>query len=83
LKKEEGGRHTPFFNGYRPQFYVRTMDVTGESSLPAGVEMVMPGDNVNLTVTLIVPVALEVGSRFAIREGGRTVGAGVITKILE
>jgi elongation factor Tu len=83
LKKEEGGRHTPFFNGYRPQFYIRTMDVTGETALPAGVEMVMPGDNVNLTVELIVPVALEVGSRFAIREGGRTVGAGVITRILE
>jgi elongation factor Tu len=83
LKKEEGGRHTPFFNGYRPQFYVRTMDVTGSSELPAGVEMVMPGDNVNLTVELIVPVALEIGSRFAIREGGRTVGAGVITKIIE
>jgi elongation factor Tu len=83
LKKEEGGRHTPFFNGYRPQFYIRTMDVTGESELPAGVEMVMPGDSVNLTVQLIVPVALEVGSRFAIREGGHTVGAGVITKILE
>ena len=83
LKKEEGGRHTPFFNGYRPQFYIRTMDVTGSSSLPAGVEMVMPGDNVNLTVELIVPVALEIGSRFAIREGGRTVGAGVITKIIE
>jgi hypothetical protein len=74
---------TPFFEGYRPQFYTGTMDVTGESSLPAGVEMVMPGDNVNLTVELIVPVALEIGSRFAIREGGRTVGAGVITKILE
>ena len=83
LKKEEGGRHTPFFNGYRPQFYIRTMDVTGESELPAGVEMVMPGDNVNLTIKLIVPVALEIGSHFAIREGGRTVGAGVITKILE
>ena len=83
LKKEEGGRHTPFFKGYRPQFYIRTMDVTGESELPAGVEMVMPGDNVNLVVKLIVPVALEIGSRFAIREGGRTVGAGVITKILE
>jgi len=83
LKKEEGGRHTPFFNGYRPQFYIRTMDVTGEVQLPAGVEMVMPGDNINLTVELIVPVALEVGSRFAIREGGRTVGAGVITRILE
>ena len=83
LKKEEGGRHTPFFNGYRPQFYVRTMDVTGESELPAGVEMVMPGDNVNLTVELIVPVALEQGSKFAIREGGLTVGAGVVTKIIE
>ena len=83
LKKEEGGRHTPFFQGYRPQFYIRTMDVTGEAELPAGVEMVMPGDNVNLRVKLIVPVALEVGSHFAIREGGRTVGAGVITEILE
>ena len=83
LKKEEGGRHTPFFPGYRPQFYIRTMDVTGAVTLPAGVEMVMPGDNVNLVVELIVPVALEVGSRFAVREGGRTVGAGVITKILE
>jgi len=82
LKKEEGGRHTPFFNGYRPQFYIRTMDVTGTSTLPDGTEMVMPGDNVNLTVELITPVALEAGSRFAIREGGRTVGAGVITKIL-
>jgi len=83
LKKEEGGRHTPFFNGYRPQFYIRTMDVTGSVTLPEGVEMVMPGDNVNLRVDLIVPVALEAGSRFAVREGGRTVGAGVITKILE
>jgi elongation factor Tu len=83
LKKEEGGRHTPFFTGYRPQFYIRTMDVTGEVHLPEGVEMVMPGDNVNLGVKLIVPVALEEGSHFAIREGGRTVGAGVITKILE
>jgi elongation factor Tu len=83
LKKEEGGRHTPFFNGYRPQFYIRTMDVTGSADLPAGVEMVMPGDSVLLTITLIVPVALEVGSRFAIREGGHTVGAGVIGKILE
>jgi elongation factor Tu len=83
LKKEEGGRHTPFFNGYRPQFYIRTMDVTGVSELPSGVEMVMPGDNVQLTVELIVPVALEIGSHFAIREGGRTVGAGVISKILE
>jgi elongation factor Tu len=83
LRKDEGGRHTPFFQGYRPQFYIRTMDVTGEVELPAGVEMVMPGDNVNLQVKLIVPVALEAGSRFAVREGGRTVGAGVITKILE
>jgi elongation factor Tu len=83
LKKEEGGRHTPFFQGYRPQFYIRTMDVTGAVDLPEGAEMVMPGDNVNLQVKLIVPVALEVGSRFAIREGGRTVGAGVITKIIE
>ena len=83
LKKDEGGRHKPFFNGYRPQFYIRTMDVTGMCNLPEGVEMVMPGDNVNLEVTLITPVALEDGSRFAIREGGLTVGAGVITKILE
>lgn len=83
LTKEEGGRHTPFFSGYRPQFFIRTMDVTGEVHLPEGVEMVMPGDNVNLGVKLIVPVALEEGSHFAIREGGRTVGAGVITKILE
>ena len=83
LRKDEGGRHTPFFQGYRPQFYIRTMDVTGSVELPAGVEMVMPGDNTNLQVKLIVPVALEVGSRFAIREGGRTVGAGVITKIIE
>jgi elongation factor Tu len=83
LKKEEGGRHTPFFPGYRPQFYIRTMDVTGSVELPAGTEMVMPGDNANLKVQLIVPVALEAGSRFAIREGGRTVGAGVITRILE
>ncbi len=82
LKKEEGGRHTPFFDGYRPQFYIRTMDVTGVAQLPEGVEMVMPGDNVNLQVELIVPVALEAGSRFAIREGGRTVGAGVITKVM-
>jgi elongation factor Tu len=83
LKKEEGGRHTPFFSGYRPQFYIRTMDVTGAIRLPEGVEMVMPGDNVNLSVKLIEPVALEPGSRFAIREGGRTVGAGVITKIID
>jgi elongation factor Tu len=82
LKKEEGGRHKAFFSGYRPQFYVRTMDVTGSIKLPEGVEMVMPGDNVNLEVELIVPVALEQGSKFAIREGGLTVGAGVITKIL-
>ncbi len=83
LRKEEGGRHTPFFKGYRPQFYIRTLDVTGAVILPEGVEMVMPGDNVALTVELIVPVAMEVGGRFAIREGGRTVGAGVITEILE
>jgi len=83
LKKEEGGRHTPFFSGYRPQFFIRTMDVTGTITLDDGVEMVMPGDNANLTVQLITPVALEVGSHFAIREGGRTVGAGVLTKIIE
>jgi elongation factor Tu len=83
LKKEEGGRHSAFFNGYRPQFYIRTMDVTGDVVLPEGVEMVLPGDNVDLTVTLIVPVALEQGSKFAIREGGLTVGAGVITKIIQ
>jgi elongation factor Tu len=82
LKKEEGGRHKAFFTGYRPQFYIRTMDVTGNITLPEGVEMVMPGDDVNLTVELIVPVALEQGSKFAIREGGLTVGAGVVTKIL-
>ncbi|WP_026370716.1 elongation factor Tu [Kallotenue papyrolyticum] len=83
LKKEEGGRHTPFFSGYRPQFYIRTTDVTGEIKLPAGVEMVMPGDNIQMGVELIVPVAIEEGLRFAIREGGRTVGAGVVTKIEE
>ena len=83
LKKEEGGRHKAFFSGYRPQFYIRTMDVTGDITLPEGVEMIMPGDDVNLTVQLIVPVALEQGSKFAIREGGLTVGAGVVTKILE
>jgi elongation factor Tu len=83
LRKDEGGRHTPFFPGYRPQFYIRTLDVTGAVELPAGVEMVMPGDYVNLKVELIVPVALEAGSRFAIREGGRTVGAGVITQVIE
>jgi elongation factor Tu len=82
LKKEEGGRHTPFFKGYRPQFYIRTMDITGAIELPEGVEMVMPGDNINMKVELISPVALENGSRFAIREGGRTVGAGVITEII-
>ena len=82
LSKEEGGRHTPFFNGYRPQFYVRTTDVTGAIGLPEGVEMVMPGDNILMTIELIQPVAIEEGLRFAIREGGRTVGAGVVTKIL-
>ena len=83
LSKEEGGRHTPFFNGYRPQFYFRTTDVTGSIELPAGTEMVMPGDNITMTVTLIQPIAMEEGLRFAIREGGRTVGAGVVAKILE
>jgi elongation factor Tu len=83
LTKEEGGRHTPFFKGYKPQFYIRTTDVTGAVELPAGVEMVMPGDNVKMTVTLQSPIALDQGTRFAIREGGRTVGSGVITKILD
>ena len=83
LTKEEGGRHTPFFNGYRPQFYFRTTDVTGSSALPEGVEMVMPGDNVNLSVELIAPIAMEKGVRFAIREGGRTVGAGTVAEIVE
>ncbi len=83
LTKEEGGRHTPFFKGYRPQFYIRTTDVTGSVELPAGVEMIMPGDNTKMNVSLIVPVALEEGLRFAIREGGRTVGAGVISKIIK
>ncbi|WP_281951956.1 elongation factor Tu [Nitrosophilus kaiyonis] len=83
LTKEEGGRHTPFFSGYRPQFYVRTTDVTGSVILPEGTEMVMPGDNVKITAELIAPIALEEGTRFAIREGGRTVGAGVVTKIIE
>jgi elongation factor Tu len=83
LSKEEGGRHTPFFNGYRPQFYFRTTDVTGSVDLPEGVEMVMPGDNVKMTVNLIAPIAMEEGLRFAVREGGRTVGAGVVSKILE
>jgi elongation factor Tu len=82
LKKEEGGRHTSFFTGYRPQFYIKTTDITGEVTLAAGVEMVMPGDNAKMTVKLIVPVALEEGLRFAIREGGKTVGAGVVTKII-
>ena len=83
LRKDEGGRHSPFFPGYRPQFYIRTMDVTGEIRLPEGVEMVMPGDNIEMTVQLIVPVALEAGSHFAVREGGLTVGAGVLTEIVE
>jgi elongation factor Tu len=82
LSKEEGGRHTPFFNGYRPQFYFRTTDVTGVVTLPAGTEMVMPGDNVTVDVALITPIALEKELRFAIREGGRTVGAGVVSDIL-
>jgi elongation factor Tu len=83
LSKDEGGRHTPFFNGYRPQFYFRTTDVTGAAELPEGVEMVMPGDNIKITVKLIAPIAMEEGLRFAVREGGRTVGAGVVSKILE
>jgi elongation factor Tu len=83
LTKEEGGRHTPFFKGYRPQFYFRTTDVTGSVELPAGVEMVMPGDNIQMTIELVAPVAMDDGLRFAIREGGRTVGAGVVTKILK
>jgi elongation factor Tu len=83
LTKEEGGRHTPFFNGYRPQFYFRTTDVTGTAELAAGAEMVMPGDNTSLTINLIAPIAMEKGLRFAIREGGRTVGAGTVTEIIE
>ncbi|MGH3055210.1 MAG: elongation factor Tu, partial [Gaiellaceae bacterium] len=83
LSKEEGGRHTPFFNGYRPQFYFRTTDVTGSLELPAGTEMVMPGDNIKMVVTLITPIAMEQGLRFAIREGGKTVGAGVVAKVIE
>jgi elongation factor Tu len=83
LTKEEGGRHTPFFNGYRPQFYFRTTDVTGVTTLPEGIEMVMPGDNVSMEVNLITPIAMEKELRFAIREGGRTVGAGVISEIIE
>jgi elongation factor Tu len=81
LKKEEGGRHTPFFKGYKPQFYIRTTDVTGNVTLPEGMEMVMPGDNVKMKIELIAPIAMEDGLRFAIREGGRTVGAGVVTKV--
>jgi len=83
LSKEEGGRHTPFFKGYRPQFYFRTTDVTGTCELPEGVEMVMPGDNVQMVITLIAPIAMDEGLRFAIREGGRTVGAGVVAKIIQ
>ena len=83
LTKEEVGRHTPFFNGYRPQFYFRTTDVTGNIKLPEGVEMVMPGDNIDMEITLITPIALEQGLRFAIREGGRTVGSGVVAKVIE
>ena len=83
LKKEEGGRHTPFFNGYRPQFYFRTTDVTGDLQLPEGVEMCMPGDNITMEITLITQIAIEEGLRFAIREGGRTVGSGVVTEIIE
>jgi elongation factor Tu len=83
LGKDEGGRHTPFFDGYRPQFYFRTTDVTGQAHLPQGVEMVMPGDNVEMQVDLIAPIAMEEGLRFAIREGGRTVGAGRVTKIVK
>ncbi len=83
LKKEEGGRHTPFFTGYRPQFYFRTTDVTGAAHLPEGVEMVMPGDNVTMEIELIQPIAMDAGLRFAIREGGRTVGSGVVTEIIE
>ena len=83
LKKEEGGRHTGFVSGYRPQFYFRTADITGTITLPEGIDMVMPGDNVKIIVELLVPIALEEGIRFAIREGGRTVGLGVVTKVLE
>jgi elongation factor Tu len=83
LTKEEGGRHTPFFTGYRPQFYFRTTDVTGVAHLPEGVEMVMPGDNVQMSIELIAPIAMEKGLRFAIREGGRTVGAGTVSEVIE
>ncbi len=82
LTKEEGGRHTPFFNGYRPQFYFRTTDVTGVATMPEGTEMVMPGDNVGLEIVLIAPIAMEKGVRFAIREGGRTIGAGTVTEMI-
>jgi elongation factor Tu len=83
LSKEEGGRHTPFFNGYRPQFYFRTTDVTGSMNLPEGVEMIMPGDNIKISAELIAPIAMEQGLRFAIREGGHTVGAGVVARVIE
>jgi elongation factor Tu len=83
LTKEEGGRHTPFFNGYRPQFYFRTTDVTGVVKLPQGTEMIMPGDNINVEIELITPVAMDEGLKFAIREGGKTVGAGIVTKIIQ
>ncbi len=83
LTKEEGGRHTPFFTGYRPQFYFRTTDVTGVAKLPEGVEMVMPGDNVQMEIELIQPIAMDAGLRFAIREGGRTVGSGIVTEVIE
>ena len=83
LKKDEGGRHTPFHNHYRPQFFIRTLDITGEISLPEGIEMVMPGDNVTITVELIYPTAINEGLQFAIREGGRTVGAGQVTKLID
>jgi elongation factor Tu len=83
LTKEEGGRHTPFFNGYRPQFYFRTTDVTGVATLPTGTEMVMPGDNIEMEIELITPIAMDLELRFAIREGGRTVGAGVVTQIIK
>jgi elongation factor Tu len=83
LTKDEGGRHTPFFTGYTPQFFIRTLDITGTAKLPEGVEMVMPGDNIAMDIELIYPVAMEEGLRFAIREGGRTIGSGVITKVYE
>ena len=83
MTKEEGGRHTPFFNGYRPQFYFRTTDVTGVVKLPEGTEMVMPGDSISMEISLITPIAMEEGLKFAIREGGKTVGAGVVTKIIQ